>query len=356
MDRVIALGTRASLAPDASADELEDLLLGHRYRNAFGLLSQGTPTNNAEAERSPYRVRSNPTPPGLQPPMSQPGSDAASAARLLGVDPDVVSALTGDGAGEQRLARATNTALWSPGWGDYLNRLDTQGVPGVVDAQRESARELFRDHVRGRGPAPALRVRAQPYGVLPASNLRAWRPAPGETTAGIVQVVRGLLQRWRFGADRNVPLVRRGAADIDKTMLEVLGSSPVLQGLRVRPVVTDDVSALVLAAMGLDHRTYEAERMSSAAVVSELLRQDAEKMAIGSLHTETRPLPLPLASGRDPEFVAALIGEPSRVLAVDSVLQALLALAWESRELDVAKASPATVLPTLVEIVELEPT
>ncbi|MEP6811839.1 MAG: hypothetical protein ABI990_02495, partial [Actinomycetota bacterium] len=355
VDRVIALGTRASLTPNASADELEDLLVGHRFRNALGLIPQGTPTNNADAERSPYRVRATPTPPVVPRPTSQPESDTTAAARLLGVDPDLLSELTGDGSGEQALAKATNTALWAPGWGDYLNRLDTQGVPGVVDAQRESARELFRDHVRGRGPAPALRLRAQPYGVLPVSDLRTWKPAPGETTAGIVQVVRGLLRRWRFAADQNVPVVRRGTADIDETMLEVLGSSPVLQGLRVRPVVTDDVSASVIAALGLDHRTYEAERMSTAAVVSELLRADAEKMAIGSLHADTRPLPLPLASSRDPEFIAALIETPSRVLPVDSVLQALLALAWQSSELDVAKASPSTVLPALVEIVELEP-
>jgi hypothetical protein len=300
-------------------------------------------------------VRATPTPPVVPPPTAQADSDTAAAARLLGIDADLLTELTGSGDGEQTLAKAMNTALWTPGWGEYLSRLDSQGVPGVVDAQRESARELFRDHVRGRGPAPALRVRAQPYGLLPVSDLRAWTSVPGETTAGIVQVVRGLLRRWRFAAERNVPVIRQGAADIDDTMLEVLGSSPVLQGLRVRPVVSDDVSAAVLAAMGLHHRTYEDERMSTASVVSELLRADAAKIAIGSLHTDTRPLPLPLASARDPEFIAALVETPSRVLAVDSVLQALLALAWQSNELDVAKAAPATVLPALVDLVELEP-
>ena len=355
IERVIALGTRASLAPSAAADELEDLLTGHRFRAGLDLLPQGTPTNNAEAARSPYRARTAPEPPALALPAAKSGSDASAAAGLLGIDAAVLTGLVGDGTGEQAIAKAINTALWAPGWGEYLNRLDEQGVPGVVDAQRESARGLFGDHVRGRGAAPAIHVGAQPYGLLPVSNLRSWVPQTGETTAGIVKVVRGLLDRWRFAANRRVPQVRPGQADIDATILEVLGSSPVLQGLRVRPVVSDEVSGAVIAALGLDRREYEAERMSTAAVMSDLLGADAAKMTVGSLHLETRPLPLPLASARDAEFIDALLGTPSQVLAVDSVLQALLVLAWQSSELDVAKASPASVLPSLVELVDLEP-
>lgn len=355
IERVIAVGTRASLAPSAAADELEDVLAGHRFHAGLGLVPQGTPTNNADAERSPYRGRPSPEAPPLTPPSPQPASDTSAAAQMLGIDPAVLTGLVGGGSGEQLVARLLNTALWTPGWGEYLSRLDEQGVPGVVDAQRESARGLFRDHVRGRGCAPAIRVGAQPYGVLPVSDLRAWVPQAGETTAGIVQVVRTLLGRWRFAAERNVPKVRPGQPDLDETILDVLGSSPVLQGLRVRPVVSDDVSAAVIASLGLDHREYEAEKMSTAAVLSDLLGADASKVIIGSLHSKTRPLPLPLASKRDPEFIEALLGTPSSVLAVDSVLQALLALAWQSSELDVAKASPASVLPTLVAFIDLDP-
>jgi hypothetical protein len=355
IERVIAIGTRASLAPSAAADELEALLAGHRFHTGLGLVTQGTPTNNADAERSPYRARTNPEAPPLSPPSPQAGSDTSAAAQMLGIDAAVLTGLVGGGSGEQVVARLVNTALWTPGWGEYLSRLDEQGVPGLVDAQRESARGLFRDHVRGRGCAPAIRVGAQPYGVLPVSDLRAWVPQAGETTAGIVQVVRTLLGRWRFAAERNVPKIRPGQPDLDETILEVLGSSPVLQGLRVRPVVSDDVSAAVIASLGLDHREYEAEKMSTAAVMSGLLGADASKVIVGSLHSKTRPLPLPLASKRDPEFIEALLGTPSSVLDVDSVLQALLVLAWQSSELDVAKASPASVLPSLVAFVDLDP-
>lgn len=355
VDRVIAIGTRASLTPAASADELEDLLAGHRYGRGLELLAQGVPTNNADAERSPYRARRSPQAPPLTPPVATPGSDTSIAADVLGVAADTLTGLLGDGSGEQAIAQKINTALWAPGWGEFLSRLDEQGVPGVTDAQRESARGLFRDHVRGRGCAPAIRVGAQPYGVLPVSSLNAWVPQVGETTAAIAGVVRGQVLRWRVAAQLNVPRIRPGRGDLDKSLLEVLGSSPVMQGLRARPVVSDDVSAAVIAALGLDHREYEAEKISVASVLGALLGASAQKALVGSLHSKDRPLPLPLASERDPLFIDALLGRPSRVLPIDSVLQALLALALDSSELDVAKASPATVLPALVDFIELEP-
>jgi hypothetical protein len=355
IQRVVAIGTRASAGATAGADELEDLFVGHRFGAGLGLLAQGAPTNNADAERSPFRSRRTPVAPALTPPVAVPGSDASAAAGVLGIDATQLTALVGDGTGEQAVATLVNTALWAPGWGEFLSRLDKQGVPGVVDAQRESARGLFRDHVRGRGPAPAIRVGAQPYGVLPASDLDAWVPARGETTAGIVKAVRTLFARWLFAAVRAVPQVRPGTPGVDDTIVEVLGSSPVMQGLRVRPVLTDDVSAVVLSSLGIDHREYEAEKISTTAVAADLVGAAAVKIMVGSLHRDTRPLPLPLASPRDPEFITALLGTPRRTLAVDSVLQALLVLAWDSAELDVAKASPATVLPSLAEMIELEP-
>ena len=353
VDRVIAIGTRGSAAPDAGAAELEDLLAGHRFSTGLGLLAQGTPTNNADAERSPYRPRRAPVPPALAPPVAAAGSDTVAAAQVLGVDAAVLTGLVGEGNGEQSASRNVNTALWTPGWGEYLSRLDAQGIPGVVDAQREAARELFRDHVRGRGGAPAIHVGAQPYGVLAVSDLRAWVAQPFETTAGVLHAVRALLGRWLFAAGRNVPLIRKGSGEVDTTFLEVLGSSPVMQGLRARPVVSDDVSDAVIASLGLDHREYEAERMSTIAVIAGLVPEHADKLALGSLHRHTRPLPLPLASARDPEFIEALLASPSRTLAVDSVLQALLVLSWRSSELDVAKAAPASVVPALIDLIDV---
>lgn len=355
ISQVLALGTRASLSAAAGAAELEALLEGHRFSGGLSLLAQGTPTNNSDGERSPYRSRPAPVAPALGAPQVDPESDAAAAAGILGLDPGLVTGLVGPGSGEQAVSKATNAALWAPGWGAYLLSLDEHGVPGVVDAQRESARQLFRDHVRGRGPAPTLRVRAQPYGILPVSDLRRWQPAAGETTAGILRVVRLLLDRWLVAAQRRVDRVRPGAAGVDATLLDILGAAPVSQGLRVRPVVSDDVSATLIGTLGLNRRQYESEQLSTAAVFSYLLPTSSKAMMTGSLHTEDRPLPLPFASDRDPEFIAALLDTPSRTLAVDSVLQALAVLALDISERDVIKSAPATVLPTLIGATALVP-
>ena len=355
VDRVIAMGTRASAAPASGADELEDLLAGHRFFSGLGLLQQGTATNNADADRSPYRARPIPTPPPLTQPAVDPTSDASATATALGLDPAVLTLLLGAGTGEQTIAKLVNTALWAPGWGDYLSRLSQNQVPGITDAQRESARGLFRDHVRGRGPAPAIRVGAQPYGVLPVSDLRSWVPQGGETSAGVVHVVRTVMDSWLYAARHKVPLLRPGAAGIDETFLDVLGSSPVMQGLRVRPVVSEWASSSVMPAIGFDPDVYASERRSTAAVAASLLGLSAMRMAVGSLSQHDRPLPLPLVSARDGEYLTALVATPSRHLPIDSVLQALATLAWDSEELDVAKSSPASVLPALVDYVDLEP-
>ena len=101
----------------------------------------------------------------------------------------------------------------------------------------------------------------------------------------------------------------------------------------------------VVRGRAADHRGGRPPRCSAST---------PRRAVLGSLHKDTRPLPLPLVSERDPEFVAALLGTPSQVLAVDSVLQALLYLSWQSGDSDAAKASPAAVLPDLLEHVGLE--
>lgn len=355
IDRLIVMGTRSSQTAADSAAELEEVLTGHRFSDGLGLLAQGTATNNSDGARSPYQPRRAPVAPALHVTAATSESDSSAAARMLGVDAQTMTDLCGTGTGEQALAARVNTALWPAGWGEYLYRLGQKHVPGLSDAQRESARQLFSTHVRGRGPAPALRVGAQPYGILPVSNLRTWVPQAGETTAGIHRVVSLLLDRWLGAARTRVPTMRPGQAQVQETLLDVLGSSPVMQGLRVRPAVSEDISGAVEAAMGVGTDWFEMERQIMSAVVAGLLGKDAGSMVIGSLHKETRPLPLPLVSPRDPEFIEALIDSPSRVLEVDSVLQALLYLGWTSDDAAAAKSAPAAVLPALLEFVEIDP-
>lgn len=356
VERVVAVGTRSSGDPAEGAEELEEILEGHRFSGGLSLLAQGTATNNSDAARSPYRPRRDPVAPALAPATAEPGSDAAAAARTLGIDPGALTGLVGHGPGEQSVAQAANTALWAPGWGFFLDVLDDGDVLGIDDRHRESARQIFRDHVRGGGVAPALQVRAQPYGVLPVSDLSRWKPATGEMSAGVLAVVRSLMTRWLRVVDDVVDRLRPDTADLDDTLLAVLGASPTMQGLRVRPVITDDALDTAAPALGIDPAAIEAERMIRSAVFAGVVNASLTGARFASLDEHDRPLPLPLASERDPEFVAALLASPSRVLSVDSVLQALLYLAWRSADLDAVKAAPATVLPDLAELAGLDAT
>ena len=66
--------------------------------------------------------------------------------------------------------------------------------------ERESARRLFRDHVRGRGVAPTIHVGAQPYGVMPVSDLTAGCPraaTPPPASSPWCAVVPTLARRGR---------------------------------------------------------------------------------------------------------------------------------------------------------------
>ena len=82
-----------------------------------------------------------------------------------------------------------------------------------------------------------------------------------------------------------------------------------MQALRVRPMVDEEITDTVSAALGLDRSIYEAERIAIAAVGAHLLGDKAIRLAIASLHDETRPLNLPLVSERDAIFVGQAIGQ-----------------------------------------------
>ena len=93
----------------------------------------------------------------------EPTTFAASTAGALGVGVDALlgledaSAHTGDSEG------ALLVALWPATVGYFLEQLLQ---PIVDDPTIEGVRHLFVGALRGLGPLPALRIGAQPYGVL----------------------------------------------------------------------------------------------------------------------------------------------------------------------------------------------
>ncbi|MFG3019434.1 hypothetical protein ACGFZQ_12955 [Streptomyces sp. NPDC048254] len=179
LDLLLVYGIRGSTAPGDAAAELTALLRGHRHTWGLDLVPQGTATNNTPDTRSGYR-RADPDPAqtfeALDAARPAAGTDAADLARALGVDPALFATLQHRDALDQRDARAMNTVAWSAWWAYWCRRLLGDVFGGSDERERllPGWRRHFLDHVRARGPLPAIRIGDQPYGVLPVSSLDRW--------------------------------------------------------------------------------------------------------------------------------------------------------------------------------------
>lgn len=353
LDRIVVVGVRGSVSESENAADLADLLLSHRYSDGFGVLTQGSPTNNTEAARSPYKVSATPAAPALD--AGPPSEDLTRLASLLGLEPTGVERLLTPGETRPTLEatqQAANTALWFATWEFVLQRVADHEVPGVTPATIESARRLHRDHVRGAGPAPVIRVGAQPYGILPVSNLEAWVPRSGDTTASLVPLIQRTVGRWVQRA-LSLPRVRPGDSITDEALVDMLGTSPMGIGVRARPAVDGHNVAACAAATGAPRGVLDADLLVKQAVMSQYSVDAARLLGPASLHDASRTINLPLVSARDAEVIAAILvdQEPK----VDSVLQALLDVAWDKVKHKRIGVAPEQFVPPLLDLLGLRP-
>ncbi|PSJ37667.1 hypothetical protein [Allosphingosinicella deserti] len=221
LDRLLVFGVRAEPDSRASAEQLQRLLDAHHYTDGLAFVAQGASSNNSEAELSTFRSRESAAAlHGVErgPALTAAGSDGAVAGRLLGVEAATFAHVAGADGLEQADAKAMNAALWSATWGYYLE----QGLAGpLAEDRRKQARRHFIDHVRARGPVPALRIGRQPYGVLPVTSLDLWAPEPGDSLPGLAELLRTAKTIWRAGIGR-APAVGGGGDGAD-ILLQILG-------------------------------------------------------------------------------------------------------------------------------------
>ena len=171
-DRVYVVGVRAMETPAESAASLAALLRDQFHsRASIALVPQGTPTNNTEGTDSGYLStddadasfdarRAGPLPSEPDPRLR---TDGQWVTDLLGLPAGALEAVPGINGLDQRDGRAMQTLLWPATMG-YL--LSTLLQPVFSDATVENVRWFFSRYVRGRGELPALRIGAQPYGIL----------------------------------------------------------------------------------------------------------------------------------------------------------------------------------------------
>jgi hypothetical protein len=243
--RIVVMGVRLADTPAEGRKRLESLIENHYYsRTGLELLPQGTATNNTEAASTGFNVHGSPdasfdTAFRDQPaftPQSDPllRSDGEWFARWLGISPALAQKLPNAGGRDQADARAMHLALW-PGTAGYMMR--TLLAPVFAEADIDSTRSFFANYVSGRGPVPALRIGAQPYGILPVT---AFRDIQWYTTRPGVAEVIGAASGMRFAArlfallktieSEWEPLLAKvsyvgkvGAVDPHQVLLDVLG-------------------------------------------------------------------------------------------------------------------------------------
>ena len=184
--RVLVYGVRAALDPTASAARLERLIRSHRFTDGAEFLAQGTPTNNTDSVRTEWSRRTPPGPPALDPPAALPIRRERRRHRAR-ARPRSGGCWRRCRAPRTPSRRAPPPSTPRCGRRPGATRSSTSRRPGRANGDKrldspslDAVRDHWVDHVRGRGPLPALRLGRQPYGLLPiVATDASWQPLRG---------------------------------------------------------------------------------------------------------------------------------------------------------------------------------
>ncbi|BCB78361.1 hypothetical protein Pflav_047710 [Phytohabitans flavus] len=180
IEQLVVVGVRTGDA----AGPLAELLRGQAFSAGVEVLADGTPTNNSGGVRaafSPERQRQIAgvlrDAAAVEPPAPAAGTGGAQVAGLLGLPAAALAALSGGAA-----PRA--------GGVDAARLLAGLALSGTATGGARAATQTAWRLLHPGGPAPALRVGRQPYGVLPATAPSRWVARTGENGAGVAAWMR----------------------------------------------------------------------------------------------------------------------------------------------------------------------
>ena len=287
-------------------------------------MAQGTPTNNTGGAPSDYPVDdpagsvSFPVARGAS--LAAPGTDGARVATALGLPAAVVDHVAGAGRDEQSGAAAMVRALWPATIGYFVEQLL---APEVSTSTAADVRRFMAEWVRPRGPFPALRVGAVPYGVLPVGAHSRWAARPDEAVpAGLPDL---LVRMADMAAGQTGSAARVGrSTDPDADLVSVLGMDASARNARIRRSFGHDTTWNFLGYAGQSRRPLQDERRRVGDDILEVLDEpDRDPRALhlsylGRAHNFGGPMvaPAPL-SETDPlafDYVAWLAAAAPSVL------------------------------------------
>ena len=240
-DRILVLGLRLSTSGHETSGLLSSLIESHRYSQGMSIVPQGAPTNNTDDAASglttahqsvdeTYGLELDVTPfPLSSAPMTQ--LDGERLASVLGVPVDAIRALPNARRADVAESVAMNRALWNATLGHFVTEM-LEGTFSPADIAR--VRTFLTEFVHGRGLAPAIRVGAQPYGVVITSSFDDWQWSEIEHGDDgdfwdRLRVELGFLRKhWQTVVEKEVSYVGKRDAkgvliDPFKTLINIIG-------------------------------------------------------------------------------------------------------------------------------------
>lgn len=237
-DQLLVIGLKHSADELDAKHLLEELFNNHHYsKKGLSLVPQGAATNNTDGDDSGFDSSDFLHDQGYFIETGAPlftaetnplaVSDGQRLCDYLGIDYTTFQYVSNSGSRDTAQALAMNRALYAGTLGYYTNSMLNEVLS---PAQADQLRQLFCNHVTGRGPLPALRVGKQPYGVLLTSDFEKWsypRTKSGPSQAfeqQALQVMKAFGQRWKMRVPDLAHISKSG--DPGANLMNVLGLQP----------------------------------------------------------------------------------------------------------------------------------
>jgi hypothetical protein len=239
-DRIYVYGLRSQ----GTAADFAALIDAHHYTDGFAFVPQGSPTNNT-ADASSAFSRQDPDfsisfAVERQSPLNTDGvADGNKFASLLGLDPSYFAHIRYADGHNQQSGTDSVTALWPSTLGYFLDQMMASTFSA---SQIENARQYVIANAAPRGQIPAFRTGRTPYGVLPVTSLKRYkptiRPAPPSVEAPLVDFIERLWQVWLDSSDSAPHMQTTG--DPDQQLVAALGMDASSMAFRGRAILGDD--------------------------------------------------------------------------------------------------------------------
>lgn len=248
-DRIIVVGVKSSMTELEGSDKLEQLLDAHHYTRGLALVRQGSATNNLQGEPTNFPAKDEAGARSFvierqKAPLDRRrahhclpwDTDGHALALTLGVPSGVMANIDRAYQKEIDRGRRMNDALWPATLGYFMQFMMD---PVFSEGDIQDTRLHFRNNVLARGMAPAFRIGATPYGVMPIGALKRWeeRPESDPRTAklesAMVSPLLSLMQVWK-DASSDVPRVTGDSPNPDIELAQILALQPSSEQFRVR--------------------------------------------------------------------------------------------------------------------------